>query len=258
MTATGLLTWRCANGIPESVSELATVAIDSRTRMLADNVTDNNMLLSRLKERGKMELVDGGLTILEEIEYAENQTVRRFSGYEPVDVSPSDVFTSAQFDGREIAAAVTISQREKNQTMGKAGMIALLKNRVKNAEKSMVNTLASDVYSDGSADGGKQVDGLQLAVPTANTAAAPMAASTGRPGNSGARRKTTGVASDGSNIYAKMLEPVAFSVPGHRQAGPDRLRQQLSMGTTTHTFRRSSGSPRPLAPGRRRSAGMRS
>ena len=31
-----------------NLSEMATVAIDSRTRKLADNVTDNNMLLSRL------------------------------------------------------------------------------------------------------------------------------------------------------------------------------------------------------------------
>ena len=171
--------------------------------MLADNVSDNNTLLSRLKERGKVEVVDGGLTILEEIEYAENQTVKRFSGYEAVDISPSDVFTSAQFDGREIAAAVTISQREKNQTMGKAGMITLLKNRVKNAEKSMVNTLAADVYSDGMADGGKQVDGLQLAVPTANTAGTYGGINRAvwefwRP------QKVTGVTGK-DNIYEKML-----------------------------------------------------
>ena len=186
-----------------NLSEMATVAIDSRTKMLADNVTDNNMLLSRLRERGKQEVVDGGLTILEEIEYAENETVKRFSGYEPIDISPSDVFTSAQFDGREIAAAVTMSQREKNQVSGKAGMIALLKNRVKNAEKSMVNTLAADVYSDGTASGGKQVDGLQLAVPTANTAGTYGGINRAtwefwRP------QKTTGVTGK-DNIYEKML-----------------------------------------------------
>ena len=134
-------------------------------------------------------MVDGGLTILEEIEYAENQTVKRFSGYEAVDITPSDVFTSAQFDGREIAAAVTISQREKNQTQGKAGMIQLLNNRVKNAETvDDEHARGRCLFSDGTADGGKQVDGLQLAVPTANTAGDLWRRSTGRPGNSGARK----------------------------------------------------------------------
>ena len=209
-----------------NLSEMATVAIDSRTQKLADNISDNNALLSRLKERGKVEVVDGGLTILEEIEYAENSTVKRFSGYEAVDISPSDVFTAAQYDGREIAAAVTISQREKNQTMGKAGMITLLKNRVKNAEKSMINTLASDIYSDGMADGGKQVDGLQIAVPTANTSGRLWR---DRPGDLGILAASKSDRSRGGwrEHLRENAGALALSLPGRRQARFALLRQQL-------------------------------
>ena len=48
----------------------------------------------------------------------------------------------------------------------------------------MANLLAGGVYSDGTGTGGKQVTGLNAAVPT-TPAPAPMARSTARPGHSG-------------------------------------------------------------------------
>ena len=149
-----------------NISEMATVAIESRRRKLADNVSDNTALLNRLKRRGKRVPITGGRTIYEELEYAENETYKRFSGYEVLDIQPSDVFTAAEFDLRQVAVAVTISGLERLQNSGKEQMIPLLKKRVGNAEKTMINGLSGDLYSNGEADGGKQVDGLQAAITT--------------------------------------------------------------------------------------------
>jgi hypothetical protein len=41
-----------------------------------------------------------------------------------------------------------------------------LGSRIKNAEKTLVNNIAADCYSDGTADGGRQIGGLQLLVDT--------------------------------------------------------------------------------------------
>lgn len=147
-----------------NISELLTMAIESRTGELADNVLDNNALLSRLKRKGKVQTVSGGVTIRQELEYADNSTVKRYSGYETLDVSPSAVFTSAEFNYAQLAAAVTISGLEGLQVSGKEQVIPLLKSRIANAEKSLMNTVASDIYSDGTADGGKQIGGLQALV----------------------------------------------------------------------------------------------
>ena len=45
-------------------------------------------------------------------------------------------------------------------------MIDLLEKRIGNAEKTFMNNLSNDCYSNGQADGGKQVGGLQLLVVT--------------------------------------------------------------------------------------------
>jgi hypothetical protein len=80
-----------------NISELLTTTIESRGRSLADNVTTNNALLMRLKEKGNVKPVSGGSTIRQELEYAENGTFMYYSGYETLNISPSDVMTAAEF-----------------------------------------------------------------------------------------------------------------------------------------------------------------
>lgn len=147
-----------------NLDEIVTTTLRNRTGKLADNVTENNALLNRLKKRGNVKPVNGGRTIVQELEYAENGTFKRYSGYETLDISPSDVMTSAEFNYAQAAVAVSISGLEQLQNTGDSQIIDLLEARIKNAEKTLVNNIAADCYSDGTADGGKQIGGLQLLV----------------------------------------------------------------------------------------------
>lgn len=149
-----------------NLSEITTTTIRNRSKRLADNVTDNTALFFRLKQRDKIRTVSGGETILQELEYAENSTYKRYSGYEVLNISPSDVITSAEFQWKQVAVAVSISGLEQLKNSGKERMIDLLEARIANAEKTMVNNVSADIYSDGTADGGKQIGGLQSLVAT--------------------------------------------------------------------------------------------
>ncbi|WP_235511713.1 phage major capsid protein [Burkholderia pseudomallei] len=141
-----------------------TTTLRNRTGKLADNVTKNNALLYRLRRRGNVKTVSGGRTIVQELEYAENGTFKRYSGYEALNISPSDVFTGSEFNYAQAAVAVSISGLEQLQNSGEDAIIDLLESRIKNAEKTLVNNIALDCYSDGTADGGRQIGGLQLLV----------------------------------------------------------------------------------------------
>jgi hypothetical protein len=152
-----------------NLSEIVTTTLRSRTGKLADNMLDNNALLSRLKKRGKVMPVSGGRTIVQELEYADNSTYKRYSGYETLDISPSDVFSAAEFDYKQAAVAVSISGLEQLQNSGEEAIIPLLASRIRNAEKTMMNGISADIYSDGTADGGKQIGGLQLLVDSTPT-----------------------------------------------------------------------------------------
>ncbi|KKB61546.1 3-phosphoglycerate kinase [Robbsia andropogonis] len=147
-----------------TLTEIVTTTLRNRTGKLADNVTKNNALLMRLKKRGNVKPVSGGRTIVQELEYAENGTFKRYSGYEALNISPSDVFTGAEFNYAQAAVAISISGLEQLQNSGEDAIIDLLESRIKNAEKTLVNNIALDCYSDGTADGGRQIGGLALLV----------------------------------------------------------------------------------------------
>lgn len=156
-----------------NLSEIITTTLRNRTGKLADSVTKNVALFNRMKKRGTIKPVSGGRTILQELEYAENATYQRYSGYEVLDISPSDVFTAAEFDWKQGSVAVTISGLEGSvQNTGAEAIINLLSARIRNAEKTMVNNIWGDMYSSGTASSGKQIGGLQLLVaddPTTGT-----------------------------------------------------------------------------------------
>lgn len=149
-----------------TMTEIVTTTLRSRTGKLADNVSKNNALLARLQAKGKRKMVNGGRTIVQEMEYAENGTYKRYSGYEALNISPSDVFTSAEYNYAQAAVAVSISGLEMIQNSGEAAIIDLLSSRIGNAERTIKNNIALDIYSDGTADGGRQIGGLQLLVST--------------------------------------------------------------------------------------------
>jgi len=149
---------------PSVVNEMVTTTLRNRSGKTADNVSKNNALLSRLRKKGKMKSVDGGRTIVQELEYAENGTYKRYSGYEQLNIAPSDVFTGAEYNYAQAAVAISMSGLEMLQNSGKNAIIDLLEGRIQNAERTLVNNIALDCYSDGTADGGRQIGGLQLLV----------------------------------------------------------------------------------------------
>ena len=147
-----------------NLSEIVTTTIENRSKKLADNVSNNNALLYRLEKKGKRKPVSGGRQIVQELEYGENSTFGWYSGYDPLNISPSEVFTGATFDWKQCSVAVSISGLEELMNSGMEQMIDLLESRISNAERTMKNQMAAAVYGDGTADGGKALGGLSLLV----------------------------------------------------------------------------------------------
>lgn len=147
-----------------NLSEIVTTTLRNRSKEIADNVTTHNALLMRLKERGNMKTVSGGRTIVVPLEYAANSTFKYYSGYELLDVSPSDVISAAEYNWKQASVNVTISGLEQIQNAGPEALIDLLDARIKNAEHTMMNNLSSGVYADGTGSNSKEIGGLQLLI----------------------------------------------------------------------------------------------
>ncbi len=148
-----------------NVSDIVTTTIEKRSRKVADNVTKNNALLTRLQQRGRSRPFSGGRLIYEELSFAENGNAGFYSGYDLLPVAAQDVISAAQFDIKQAACPVTISGLEELQNAGPEQMIDLLTARIDVAESTMQNLICGGLYSNGTGFGGKQIVGLDAAVP---------------------------------------------------------------------------------------------
>jgi hypothetical protein len=152
-----------------SVSDIIATTIEKRSRKIADNVTKNNALLSRLEKKGKSRPFSGGRLIYEELSFAENSNAGFYSGYDLLPVAAQDVISAAQFDIKQAACPVVISGLELLQNAGPEQMIDLLSARIDVAESTMKNLICGGLYSDGTAYGGKSIVGLDAAIPDVAT-----------------------------------------------------------------------------------------
>ena len=144
-------------------TELVSTTFRKHKAEFADNVTKNNALLARLMQKGRKRTEDGGLTIVCELDYAENGTYQRYSGYDVLDISASDVLSAAEYNWRQAAVHVTASGRELRINSGDSRIINLAKSRLTNAMRTFKNNISSDIYSDGTAS--NQLNGLQALAP---------------------------------------------------------------------------------------------
>ena len=155
-----------------AITDIIATTIQSRTGKIADNVTKNNALLSRLNQRGNIKPFGGGNVILQELSFQANGNAGWYAGYDLLPVAAQDVISAAQYDIKQAACPVTISGLDQLMNSGREAIIDLMEARVSVAEASMANLVAQGVYSDGTAASGKQITGLAaqvIAVPTSGS-----------------------------------------------------------------------------------------
>lgn len=144
---------------------LVSTTLKNYRKQLADNITGHQALFYLLKQRGYFEERDGGETLVEPLLIGENSTVSSYSGYDILDVTPQEGISAAEVDWKQIAGAISINGREEFQNMGsKTKIVSLLESKIKQLEISMELDINSQLFGDGTGNGGKDITGLNLVV----------------------------------------------------------------------------------------------
>jgi hypothetical protein len=131
-------------------TELVTTTLRNHPTEVADVVSGHNAFYRRLKDKGQIETFSGGYELVEPLDFNENGTYQRFSGYDTLSIAQSNVLTAAKFDTVQAAIHITASGEELRKNAGKEQLINLMKARVKNAMRTAANNMSVDIYSSGS------------------------------------------------------------------------------------------------------------
>lgn len=153
--------------IPTSTwDSVLSTTLQNRQKTLVDNVLNSVVLYERLmnvKESG-VRAVSGGATLLHPMNLIASTTGGWYSGYDPLNLAPQDGITAAEYAWKQSYWTLQISGLEMAQNSGPDAVIDLMTGKVENAESAQKNLMATGIYSDGTAAGGKQLGGLQSVV----------------------------------------------------------------------------------------------
>jgi len=133
-------------------------------KKLQENLMGHNALLWLMRSKGYVDSKKGGRSIVQPLLYGSNSTVRSYSGYDILDVSPQAGITAAEYVWKYVAGSVTISGQEEFENSGAERIFSLLEAKIKQLEISMQLEINSQLFAVGTANGGKDLTGLGIAV----------------------------------------------------------------------------------------------
>lgn len=149
-------------------TELVVTTHRKHRKGFKDNLTERNALLKRIYKKGNYKTETGGTTIVEPLDYAQNQTYQRYSDMDLLNISASEVLSAAEYQWKQIAIHVVASGREiRINSESDTRLENLVASRMKNAYRTFDNNFSSDLYSSGSLS--NQIGGLQTIIADTNT-----------------------------------------------------------------------------------------
>lgn len=140
---------------------------------LADNVTNNNALLMRLKSKGQIKKGNGGRSIVETLIYGTNSSIQFYQDYDvftPPTTSQA-VLDGAEFLWKQLGGFISWTGKEERMNTGEEERFDIVKTRLKQMQANLNNTLSTSIFSDGTAGAGKELTGLKAAIPDDPTVA---------------------------------------------------------------------------------------
>lgn len=124
---------------------LLTTTLMAYRKTLVDNIFKDSAFLAYLRLTEAVKKQNGGERIALPLMYGSNKTVKTVGGYETLDTTPQEGFTTAFFQWAEIAGTISISRKEERQNSGEGRLINLLGSKIRQAEMSMREKLNGDL-----------------------------------------------------------------------------------------------------------------
>src|SRR5262252_7289594 len=135
--------------------QILSMALEDRSSGYQDLVSNNNALLAVLRRKGLWQTYSGP-RIRQTLQIGKN-VAQWYSGYDQLLNPAIDLFNDAYFDPKMVVVPVVLSMQEILNNQGDSQLIDVLD-----------AYMDAGIYSDGTANGGKQITGLATAIPIVN------------------------------------------------------------------------------------------
>jgi hypothetical protein len=143
--------------------QILSMALEDRSSSYEDLVSANNAMLATLRRKGLWQTYSGP-RIRQTLQITK-QVAQWYSGYDQLLNPALDLFNDAYFDPKMVVVPIILSMQEILNNEGDAQLMDVYDSYIDAAERALEDTMDAGIYSDGTANGGKQITGLATAIP---------------------------------------------------------------------------------------------
>lgn len=206
--------------IPSSTwTQVLSTSLQNRSSVVANNIAKRNALYKKMRSNGNIKKIAGGESIVRAVEYNTNSTYTPYTAAQNLNITPQDIITSVSYPWKQIAMTIQQNGLEDIQNAGKEQVVDLLATKQKNCERSFVNRFSTDLYGDGTSNGGLVVGGLQYLVADDPTTSSTI----------GGLNQSTVVNSDGTKFWQNIAKTTSSGTGAGfgARSDPSNIRSQV-------------------------------
>jgi hypothetical protein len=150
----------------EALQERLSMATEDRSASYVDLVSESNVILDVMKRKGNWKSYSGP-TIRERLMYQLHGSYVRYSGFDYLTPVHAELISDAEFVPKQAATVFSLSMEEILANSGSdSQLLDVFATHMEASEMELQNKVTEDIHSDGTADGGKQIGGMQLIIPS--------------------------------------------------------------------------------------------
>lgn len=143
--------------------QVLSMALEERSSGYEDLVSNQIALFALMKKKGLIKNYSGP-RIRQTLQIGK-PTGQWYSGYDFLDNPPVELFNDAYWTPKMLAVPISLTNEEILNNSGENQIMDVLESYMDVAETTLTETLETGLYSDGTANNGKQITGLAAAVP---------------------------------------------------------------------------------------------
>lgn len=194
-------------------------------KKMYNNIEKSSPLMKAFLKKGKV-WDSGGDTIQPHIKYKEADNRGSYNGYDTLNITPQDTRTAAEFRLKQLYASIVFNGYEEAADKGELAVHKLVATAVEDAESSIKDLFAQQVFGDGTGNAGKDLTGLKAYIDDGTSVA--VYGGIDRATNAFWKSNVGTFALDGSDLVAKMKEMYAKCARGGMENKPDLIVTDLA------------------------------
>lgn len=149
----------------EKNQQILSMALEQRSPGYQDLVATSNPLFAVLKRKGLWRPYSGP-SIRERLRYNKVGGIEWYRGFDFLNPIYQEIFNDAEFTPKQVAAPIVISNEEILNNQGENQLEDVFESYMEAAESDLQDEVERSLHSNGAGFGGKELGGLQLAIPT--------------------------------------------------------------------------------------------